>query len=390
MAQSLLARLSYIGLAKEVTPGTYVAPTTILPVSNIAVEDKYAPIRDESMRNNDSVLQGIYQGPGDADVAFDMLAYPDLMGVLLRAIIGPDTVTPATINTTLAAASVVGATTFSTTATVPVGSIISINSGSGGGPVIEYFMTTAVSGVGPFLVTVSSPAASAHANAASVTGPTTHTFKQGLARCPSYSITDYDAFEARGFPGCAMSELGIKIDPAGAVTFSTKWMGWPSAVQATPVAAFTKAQPLLGWQWVMNNGGAVSPRGVTLDWSIKREVESIHGSTGTQNPTDIFNGALTLDGTYKSRFTDDTDLNLFLNYAQQPISAVLTQPVGGIGPNSMGSTLAITTSQGSIYTGKVNRASKYVDSDFAIYGVANATDGGTMQAVLTNFTTTAY
>jgi hypothetical protein len=58
---------------------------------------------------------------------------------------------PAPISTTLASAvGTVGAVTISTTATIPVGSLIAIDTGNN----TEYRVTTAVSGAGPFTVTV--------------------------------------------------------------------------------------------------------------------------------------------------------------------------------------------------------------------------------------------
>jgi hypothetical protein len=383
MAQSILSRLSYVGLAKETTQGVYVPPTAILPVMNIDTEDMFAELRDESLRNNDSVLQGMYQGPGDGDFGYEMSAYPDLIGHSLRAMIGPDTITPG-VATTSSGATIVGATTISTTVTIPAASVISIDSGAA---LLEYATVASVSGVGPFVLTLAKPLTIAHTSGVAVASQTKHVFAQTNTRQPSYSLVDFNQFETRAYPGCVLSELGIKIDPKAIVTLTHKWMGYPSAMQTNPTPTFTKTQPLLGWQWTMTNAGAASTRGLSLDWAVKREVESIHASTGTQNPEEVFPGALTLDGTYKARFSDNLDLNLFLQYLQQPVTSLLTQPVTA---TLMGATLAITTSQGGFYKGKTSRAGKYAEADFSLAGISNATDGGTMTATLTNFTTTAY
>jgi hypothetical protein len=241
--------------------------------------------------------------------------------------------------------------------------------------------------VGPFVLTLAKPLTIAHTSGVAVASQTKHVFAQTNTRQPSYSLVDFNQFETRAYPGCVLSELGIKIDPKAIVTLTHKWMGYPSAMQTTPTPTFTKTQPLLGWQWTMTNAGAASTRGLSLDWAVKREVESIHASTGTQNPEEVFPGALTLDGTYKARFSDNLDLNLFLQYLQQPVTSLLTQPVTA---TLMGATLAITTSQGGFYKGKTSRAGKYAEADFSLAGISNATDGGTMTATLTNFTTTAY
>src|SRR5689334_24819005 len=88
-----LARYGWLAAAKEVTPGTWLAPTFGLPYTGSSgFEDMYTTLRDESVRNNDSVLQGVYQGPAHAEWAIDLDAYPDLTGHMLCATIGPDTV----------------------------------------------------------------------------------------------------------------------------------------------------------------------------------------------------------------------------------------------------------------------------------------------------------
>lgn len=384
MGNSLLARLSYLGIAKETTPGTYVAPTAILPVTGLDPEDTYGDLRDESLRNNDSVLQGLYQGPGDSAFGFDMSAYPDLIGHLFRGIVGPDTTTAAAVTTTVSGSISAGASSFVVASATGIAAGMALQLDTAG--LIEYVQVGAgyVSGT---TIPTASPIANAHSTGVAVVSQTTHTFKQANTRIPSYSLTDFDVVESRGFAGSVMEELGIKIDPKGIVTMSTKWQGFPSANQANPAASFTKAQPLLGWQWTLTNGGAASNRGISLDWSVKREVEPIHASTGTQAPEEVFPGALTLDGTYKARFDGNTDLNLFLNYVQSPVVCTITQPVSA---TSMGAVLVITTSQGGFYKGKVNRGGKYIDADFSIAGIQNATDAGTLAVVLKNFTSAAY
>ena len=77
-----------------------------------------------------------------------------------------DEATPgnAVANTTLASAATANATTISTAATIAVGSYITIDVGT----VRETVLTTAVSGTGPFTVTIATPLAFAHASGSAV------------------------------------------------------------------------------------------------------------------------------------------------------------------------------------------------------------------------------
>lgn len=384
MGVSLLSRLGFVGIAKETTPGTYVAPTAYLPCTNIAFEDMYGDLRDESYRNNDSVLQGLYQGVGDGAGSFDMAAYPDLVGHFFRGMVGPDTVTAAAVSTTLSGSTIVGASTFTVgSATgITANQVLQLDVGANA----EYVKVGAGYTTGTSIPTTT-PLTLAHSSGVAIVSQTTHTFKQTNTRQPAYSLTEFTPASTRGWAGSVLEELDVKIDPKGILNLSTKWQSFPSAVQSTPTYAGTKANPFLGWQWAMTNGGASSNRGITLDLAIKREVEGIHASTGTQAPEEVFPGALSLDCTYKARFDSETDLALFLGQIQQPVTAVITQPTTA---TQMGAVLTITSSVGSFYKGKKNLGNKYIDADFSIAGIANSTDGGTLQVVLQNFTTTQY
>ena len=76
---TVLARLTKLGRAKEVTPYTYAIPTFSVPFnSGTKYMDTIAPLRDESYRANDSVLQGLGQGPAQADWEMDVNEYADL------------------------------------------------------------------------------------------------------------------------------------------------------------------------------------------------------------------------------------------------------------------------------------------------------------------------
>lgn len=390
-----LAKLGYVGIAKEVTHGTYVAPTFFIPCTKIDAEDVFVELRDESYRNNDTMLQGLYQGPGDSTFSIDVMAYPDAIPYLLRGIIGPDTVTTVGVSTTLASNAVAGATSLSLTASVPSNSVIRIS--DTGGANTEYVQVGTVSGAGPFTAPITSPATGtlyAHTAAGgSVTSQSTHTFKQNpTAAQSSWSLTKYDVATnalgtaVRGFPGCKIAECAIKIDPKAVMTFSTKYTGWLSAEQTpNPTPTFSSAIPGLGWEWTMTNAGGSSTRGLTYDLTVKRPAEAIHASTGTQQPREVFQGVLEADGTYKAIFENDTDLNLYLNYTQLPATATITQPV-----TSGGSVITLTTSKSGWFKGKVDLSTVYVSADFSLSGIYNSTDGGAIQATVTNFVSTAY
>lgn len=385
---TLLGRLGYVGLAKEVTQGTWVTPSYFLPCTKIDFEIQYDQLQDLSFRNNDSNLQGLYQGPGASAVDLEFPAYPDSIGYALR-IIGPDTVT-AGVSTTLSSASTVGATSISTAVTIATGSTIMIDTGAK----VEYATTGVATGSGPYAIPIVTPATGltyAHNSSVAVVTQTTHTFKQNATTVkPTYSLTQYNAFEDWGYPGCMLSDVSIKVDPKAICTIEAKYTGWIPTVQTGITPAFSEPSPLLGWQFAMTNAGASSTRGLTYQMDLKRPTEAIHASNGSQQPREVFSGVLDADVTYSAIYENDTDYNLYLQALQgNPTSMTLTQPVGA-GVDAGGCSLTLTSTVPGWSKGKPDISGTYAKADFTINGIYNGPDGGSLQAVLKNWSSSAY
>lgn len=395
---TFLSRLTKVGLAKEVTNGTYLVPTVSVPWDTFEYSDSTAPLRDESVRANDVVLQQLAQGVVQSDLALTTSVYADFIGNWFVAMGMFDTVT-AGVSTTLASNATANSTTFSVTSATGIvtGTVLKIS--DAGGLNTEYVTvgsivsTTVTIGVGGG-TGLNSLQFSHTAAGGSVVSQTTHTFKQNRTFStvwPSYSFTTNDGVEQRGWTGCICDELAIKIDPKGLMKASPKFIGLQSSTQADFAYASSTVSPMPGWGWSVTNGGASSTRGLTMDITLKRATEAIHASQNSRSPREIFPGALEVDGTYKCIFENLNDINLFRTYIQQPTVHVLTQPVIQFG----GATLTITMSVSGYVTAKQNVSGPYQMLDTTMSGVANTTDGGggtvgVVSATLANFVTTAY
>lgn len=388
-----LARYGWLGMAKESVAGTWLAPTIALPYTGSSgFEDMVESLRDESVRNNDSVLQGWYQGPIHAEWSVDLDAYPDLIGHFLAAVIGPDTVTAAT-STTLSAATIAGATSIQTPVQLAAGTVVKIDTAAN----IEYAWTDgAATGTGPYTSNITTVLGKTgtnrvglslpHSSSVAVVTPTTHTFKQNPAiALPTYSLTYWDTVQYLSCSYARWSDLQIKIDPKGKISLSTKAVSFPSVVATATVPAYTALDPLLGWSWNLTNGGAASTRGLSYDGTIKRATEAIASSDGTQTPREVFAGAAEYDASLKVIHENTTDLNLFLNNNQLPCTVTAQCPV-----TRGGQSLSLTSSKSAWTKGKRDGSQAYMQADYSISAVANTTDGGVVQAVLSNWQTSAY
>jgi hypothetical protein len=380
-----LSRLTKLGMAKETVQYTYQVPTISVPWNTAKFTDNITPLRDESVRANDSIVQGLNQGPWNTTWDIDTNAYADLIGHFLRAMVGPDTVT-AGVATTLAANCAAGATALTLTVTVPTNSVIQISDATGVN--LEWVKVTVVGTAATVIVPTTGTKFAHTAAGGSLISPSTHLFKQNRTFAtvwPTYSFTTDDGADQLGWPGCVMSDLAIKIDPKGFITFAPKYTGFPSATQSTFAYAASAVQPQVGWSWTVTNAGGASTRGLTFDATLKRVVDAIVSSDGTQAPREVFPGAMEIDGTYKAIFENDLDINLFKQYNQLPTVHTLTQPV-----TSGGSVLAITMSSSGYTTGDVDVSQAYIQLDQALSGIANVTDAGVTQVSLTNFLSAAY
>lgn len=388
-----LARKGILAMAKEVTPGTFLAPTVSLPYTgNSTLEDMATILRDESVRGDDSVLHGVYQGPIHAEWSIDLNAYPDLLGHLLASTIGPDTVTAGT-STTLSASTIIGATAIQTPVSLAAGTVVQLDTGAN----LEYCWTDgAATGTGPYTSNVTTVLGKigvnrvglqfAHTSSVAAVTQTVHTFKQNPAiALPTYSFLYYDTVQWVSASYGRFSEVQFKIDPKGTITASAKVTTMPSVPNSTASAAYSNYDPLLGWSWNMTSGGSASTRGLTCDVTVKRAVEAISSSDGTQAPREIFAGALEYDGTLKAIYENTADINLYLNNTQLPFTISAQQPV-----TRGGQMLTLTSSKSAFTKGKRDLGQAYSQADYSISGIQNTTDGGVVQAILSNWQTTAY
>lgn len=388
-----LARLGWLGMAKEAVAGTWLAPTVALPYTGSSgYEDIYTSLRDESVRANDSVLQGVYQGAGHAEWAIDLDLYPDLVGHMLAATIGPDTVTAGTA-TTLSSATLAGATSISTPVSLAAGTVVRIDTAG----LVEYAWTDgAATGSGPYvsnITTVMSKTGSnrvglvlGHASGVAVVAPTTHLFKQNPAvALPTYSFTYWDTVSYTSCSYARFSDLQVKIDPKGKISLSTKAIAFPSVSATATAPAYTAYDPLLGWSWQLTNGGSASTRGLSFDGTIKRATEAIESSDGVQVPREVFAGAIEFDATLKVIHEGAIDMGLYLQNNQLPMVVTAQQPV-----SRGGQSLTLAASKSAWTKGKRDLGQPYAQADYSISAVANTVDGGVVQATLLNWQTSAY
>lgn len=246
---------SYLGIAKESTKGTIVAPTTFIPVaiSKLKPVDVIDPLYDEGLRG--SLVKNYNYIPGRKRSTFDF-----------------------------------GGAVFADTLPWALGGLL--------GSVV----TTGASA--PYTHTISLKNASA-------TGAD--------AQPTSFTLTDFYAAQVRSYPGVQIHDFSLKFTAEGLLDYDAKGTGWSSSTVSTPTPSFSTVLPTPTWQGTVSVGGVTVSNAVDGNIDMTRSVEPVYGISNTQDPYAIFVGALETTGKIRFVMEDDTQLTNFISNSQPAI-----------------------------------------------------------------------
>lgn len=287
-----------VGLAIETTRGTAEAPTFWVPTKAPKYKPDLTLIVDDtlqgSMVKTYDLIPGLrYDGHG-----WDSYPYMDSFPVFVRAELGStDTLTTAPAPTTLASSAPADSDTISTTASIAAGSWIVIGSGL----TQETHLTNAVTGTGPYAVTLVSPLVRAQASGAAVTGLTGHKFSllnnAGVGnQPPSVTLTDFDGEEWRQLTAAQLDKLTIKGTGTGLVDYTCSWFANPSVTPSAPTPSVDTVEAVPGWTLQASIGGTMLDYIVDWEFDLARSVKPVPALTGTENYFMYFADALTATG----------------------------------------------------------------------------------------------
>lgn len=359
MVATFASMRQFVGVALEATQGTAVPMTNTLLVEKLDWGgDKPKWLDDKSWRGWMTTVAGRQQGPIVNEFSMNGLVLMDNINFLLANLFG-DVVpagTASTPSTTLAAAvstPTAGSpvTQITTTASIPAGSTILIDTGN----LAEVRKTGTPSGAGPYTIPFAAGERSliyAHANSAPVvvqvapytsaysllnSGPTA-VYAQGQP--PSHTITHYQGVSAgtgaRVFPGACCSELTLKFNAESEyLTFDSKWTSWPSSIAAaTPTSAPSSVLPIASWRGALGIGGPAS--GGTLvknvasgEITFKRKLEPDFTVQGAQTPYIIQRGELESSGKFDFVAADESPYLNMINNTQPQHQFVINNGLSG-------------------------------------------------------------
>jgi len=246
---------SYLGIAKEATKGTAVAPTKFIPVSasKLKATDIIDPLYDEGLRGSNVKTYAYIPGRTRSTVEWGGPLFPDTFPWAVAGLFG-------TVTTTGASAPYTHVVTTENTPTVAADS-----------------------------------------------QPT------------SLTLTDYYAANVRAYAGCQVHDVNFNFSAEGLLDYDAKATGFASATASTPTPVFSSILPAPTWQGTVTVGGTALSNAIEGSISMSRPVTPIYGISNTQNPYSVFVGAVETTGSLKFTMEADTELTRFLTNTQPSI-----------------------------------------------------------------------
>ena len=246
---------SYLGIAKEVTKGTAVAPTDFIPVAKDKLKpvDLVDPLFDTGLRGSNVVNYNYIQGRTRSTFDFGGAVFADTIGYSIAGLLGS-----------------VATTGASAPYTHTISLTNSLTSGTDTQPI-------------------------------------------------SYTLTDFYAVDVRSYPGCQFSDFSLKFNADGMLEYDTKTTGWGSETVSDPTPTFSTVLPTPVWRGTVSIGGSAVATAMEGNIDMKRAATPIYGIASTQDPYQVFLGPIEVTGSIKFVMESDAELLNFLNNTQPAI-----------------------------------------------------------------------
>ena len=264
MATALPSVRSYVGIAKEVTPGTAVSATDFIPLAKDSLKpvDIIAPLYDTGLRGSMAQNYNYIQGRRYTEIDLGGPVFADTIGYWLGGIMG---------------------SVATTGASAPYQHVISLK------------------------------------NATAIGAD---------AQPTSFTIEDMYVANNRYYPGCKVTNFTFNFNSEGMLEYTAKLMGWPSSTTAIASPSFSTVVPTPVWRGSVSIGGSTIGYTTDGSVTVTRAAEAIFGIDTTQGPYEIFVGALDTTGSFTFVMENDTELTRFLTNTQPAITLTFAQGAG--------------------------------------------------------------
>ena len=197
------------------------------------------------------------------------------------------------------------------------------------------------------------------------------TLNSGSGQATSYTLTDYNAINARQFAGCQFGSVDFKFNADGLLEYTAMAQGFQSATATVPTASYTTVAQMPVWEGATSIAGSSATNLVDGNISIKRDLTPIFTVNNSQAPYQIFQGAVEVEGALTLVMEDDTQLAYYLNNTQPILDIDFTQ-----GSGSTLTQIKFHLTKCAFEVAKVDRSKDFVELSVNFKAIANTTDQG--------------
>ena len=210
------------------------------------------------------------------------------------------------------------------------------------------------------------------------------------AQPAAFTLTDFYAANVRAYAGQQFHDFSLKFSSEGLLEYDAKATGWLSATASTPTPSFSTILPTPVWYGTVSVAGSTVSNAVSGNLDMKRPVSPIFGIGNTQNPYQVFVGALEVTGKVTFLMEADVQLTNYLTNTQPALVFNWTQGTG-----STQTQIQATVTKGAYTAAMIERSKEYVEISVDINAQGNLTDSGSVgyspiKWVIKNAVTTAY
>lgn len=374
---ALPTSLSYLGIAKETTRGTGVAPSAFIPLKTIDPYDKveYYPV--EVLQGSMAQIYGEVQGYKWTEFEVAGPVFADTYAWIPAGILGDMTAATGSRSvadgvTTINTPNVTSATAAWTQA--DVGRSLTTPNLPAGTWIISVQSATAATVSQN--ATASGAAQSFTIGNAAVFQNSFALFNTAPAQPTSHTLTDFygvTGTNSRQYSGFQWTESTLKFSTDGLLEHTSKGTGLNSSVLvAKPTQSFTAVLPIPSWGGAVTIGGTVVSKAVEAEITLSRKFEVIKSFDASQSPTIIFLGAFAAKGKITFYIDDDTELVRYLTNTQP--SLTLAFSTGGAAATL--TSIGFQATKAAYTNAKIIRSKEYVQCETEFEAVANTTDVG--------------
>jgi hypothetical protein len=386
------ARLSWLGIARELIAGSPALPVAAVPVDASGYEPQDTPqfLLDQGIRAAMGAIAGAVPGVPSSAHSFSGPLYPDSGGWWLDNLFGDlSTVPGGTLGAAqpLTAPVLAGATALTVSASlgaVTAGSVICVSDGHA-----SEVVTASPGSTGTVVLCAGTPLRFPHATSATAAlqaAPAgyAHRFavlNSGTGQPPAHTLTDTTGLTAgtgaRCYPGAVVTQVTLAGDPGGgwataAVTGLAQLSQPSAAAVAYPAGGYVP--PFAGWQSAVTVGGTLAYAG---QWAVTLERQAVvyRNAQGTMT---IARGGLAVTGALAYRDpADETPLAQMLTGGLMPVSIALSNGLAGAA--ALGVT--VTCSACQFVRAKPDRERTALGYATAFQATDNSTDTGGSGAI---------